>query len=152
VDYYIFDALQAGEWSIVIEKQPPNHQIGLGVYPAYGGAWYSDRSEQGDNKLVVDLPRSGRYILKVNEVNGKRSVSGYELGSVFVPSPDNYEPNDKAEIASTVPGTGEIVATILPKGDHDYYAFQTDKAGEWSISIKSQPKNHQARLSTLRNF
>ena len=146
VDYYIFDAPQAGEWSIVIENQPPNHQIELGVYPAYGGSWYPDRSEKGDNKLVVDLPRSGRYILKVNEVNSKRSVSGYDLGTVFVPSPDTYEPNNKAEIASTVPGTGEIVATVLPKGDHDYYSFKTDKAGEWSISIKTQPKNHQIGL------
>ncbi len=146
VDYYMFRALESGEWTISIDKQPSSQQIGIGVYPASGGSWLTDNSEKGDNKLIVDLPQPGPYILKVHDINNKRSVSGYKLGSKFIPSTDKFEPNNRAVIASTVHGTGDIVATILPKGDNDYFIFDTKKAGEWNISISSQPDNWQIGL------
>lgn len=146
IDYYKFNAPKSGEWTVSIDKQPTTHQIELGVYPADGGSWYADQSDKGDNKLVVDIPKGGFYILKVNEANRKRSVSGYNLKSTFIPNPDNYEPNNKATIASIIPGTGEIIATILPKNEYDYYIFDTDKAGEWSITVAKQPDTWQIGL------
>ncbi len=132
-DYRIIDIAKQGRWSISVAQTPPGMVIGLGVHHAGGGNWLADQSPKGDKKLVVDLARPGKYILRATDINGTRSIEPYKLNLKFVESPDEHEPNNAVAIAADISINSTIIGTILPKGDADYFQVDIGSQGEWVI-------------------
>ncbi len=139
-DFYLVDVPDQGEWTIAIAGAPQGMTVGLGVHPAGGGNWLPDRSDRGDGQLVVDLPAAGKYILRVKDDNGGRSIAPYHLDLTFKPTGDKYEPNHNAAIAPPIPADGAISGTILPAGDADFYLVDVPDQGEWTIAITGAPQ------------
>ncbi len=145
-DYYLADFNRAGEWTIAIAAKPDNLAPVLGVHPAGGGNWLPDRSPKNDNKLVVDIKWPGKYVLRVTDNNQSRSIDPYVIKLQYKPSPDRSEPNDNAGTAQPVSVNDDIIGTILPTGDADYYSAHFPKQGEWSITIVEKPGKLQLGL------
>ncbi|MBM9538732.1 hypothetical protein, partial [Desulfobulbus alkaliphilus] len=79
-DHYLFEAPHHGEWTITTQAAPPGVELAIGVFPYPSGAWLSDRARDDSNKLVVDLPEPGKYVLRVSgRTRSMRSVEPYRL-------------------------------------------------------------------------
>ena len=146
-DEYLIEAPHHGEWKIRIAEQPSGVGVKLGVYPAPNGNWLPDMSSDQTGELVVDLPKPGPYLLRVTGADSKmRSVAPYKLDLVFTPSPDKHEPNQTADKATPIEGSGSIIGTILPRGERDEYLFKAPHHGEWKIRVDTQPDGVEAKL------
>ena len=140
-DHFVVTVPDAGEWTIRAVTQPSGINLAFGVYPALGGNWLPDRSPNGDDQLVVDLPAPGRYLLRIADEHGNRSVGAYEVETSFQPTGDAHEPNNAAPTAATIAASGTLTGTILPQGDQDFFIFEAPQGGQWSVTIDSQPQN-----------
>jgi hypothetical protein len=140
-DHFVFDAPHHGEWTIAIDTAPPGVELALGAYPHPSGGWLPDRARDDADRLVVDLPQPGKYVLRVNaKESAMRSVEPYRLALRFIASPDEFEPNANVAQATPIEGTRTIVGTILPAGDQDHFVFDAPRAGEWTIVIIEEPE------------
>ena len=148
-DFYKFEASHQGELTVEIISQPKGLNLELRLHPKPDGSilTYSDNSAKGDGKIVIDIPQAGTYYLEVISGSYKSSVEKYDLKMSFIPSPDKYGENNSYESAADVPINGNLIATILPKYDKDFYKFKASHQGELTVEIISQPKDLNLELS-----
>ena len=84
--------------------------------------------------------RPGDYYLEVHDGNDDASAPDpYTLALVFTPSIDAHETNNAFGTASEVTANQRWRATILPKGDVDWYRFTVDRQGEFRGAITNVP-------------
>ena len=149
-DEFVFTAPQHGEWTLAIAEAPPGVDIELGVYPAPNGGWLPDMSPNGDGRLVVDLPEPADYILRVwGRTGGMESDTPYRIDAAFTPSPDRFEPNHDVEQAQAISGTGQLVGTVLPRGERDQFIFDVPHHGAWTIAIAEAPDGVDVELGVF---
>jgi len=139
-DEFIFEADHHGEWTIKIADQPEGLNLSLGVYPHPDGGWLTDMSPSGDGQIVVDLPSPGKYVLRANAASGNhRSVAPYRLDIKYARSPDVSEPNNSVDTARSIAGSGQILGTILPRGDKDEFIFGASGKQLVTVNIVQTP-------------
>ncbi len=139
-DHFLFEAPHHGQWDIRIADKPAGVELNLGVYPHPNGGWIRDVSPDGDDRLVVDLPAPGKYLLRAwGRDAGMRSVEPYRLGAQFTPSPDAFEPNNATDTGPAIDGATSIIGTILPAGDRDHFLFEAPHHGQWEIRVAGKP-------------
>ena len=97
-----------------------------------------------------DLPKPGHYWLQVSDsYDDQRSVQPSTLKVEFTPAEDAAEPNDRPRDAKPLPLGSPVLASILAKGDHDFYAI--DAAGGTSITVRADnvPPNLEVTFRLL---
>ncbi len=138
-DFYQVDVARQGEWTIADRARPDGMKLQFGVHHSGGGNWLADRSPKGDGKLVVDLPEPGRYVLRVIDGAGGRSVDPYLLDLAYAETGDMHEPNQSAATAASVGPDETLTGAILPAGDADFFKVRFPRHGEWTIERQAQP-------------
>jgi uncharacterized protein YdeI (BOF family) len=139
-DEFIFEADHHGEWTVRITDQPKDLGLSLGVYPHPNGGWLPDMSPDDDGQIVVDLPKPGKYVLRAKSVSSSsRSVSPYQLMANFLRSPDLSEPNGTVNTAKSIAGSGQILGTILPRGEQDEYVFSASEKQIVTVTTHKTP-------------
>ena len=84
----------------------------------------------------ADLPQAGRYFLHIGDRDdAERSIEPYQLETRFTPSGDDVEPNGSFAAAKPLAPTGEVRATILPRGDRDWYRIEVEDQGLMEMRI-----------------
>ena len=133
-DEFLIDVPHHGEWQIRLHKPSAGVTLNYGVYPHPNGGWLPDMGPPEDDQLIVDLPKPGRYVLRVwGQQGDMRSIDPYQLDLRFKPSPDQFEPNNAVADAAPIPGNTTLSGTVLPRGDRDEYLFETRSHGQWRI-------------------
>lgn len=149
-DEFVFTAPHHGEWTFTVAEAPPDVDVNLGVYPAPNGGWLPDMAANGDGRLVVDLPEPADYILRVwGRTGGMESETPYRIEAVFTPSLDVFEPNQSAEQAPQISGSGQLTGTVLPRGERDHFIFDAPHHGAWTIAIAHAPAGVDVELGVF---
>jgi len=145
VDWYELVVADQGEMAVTIDEVPEGLDMVFRVWTAEKSVlsdWQSPLRVGGSTEATVDLPRAGRYLLEVRDGrDDARSEQPYRLQVSFTPSGDSREPNDSFGAAAALALGEEIEATILPRGDVDWYRAEIPAAGELLVEIGTVPAN-----------
>ena len=141
-DFFYFDVDHPGAVDVRLDNVPANIDLHARVYNAERGVhlnWIAPLRTGAENHFTIDLPRAGRYYLQI--VDGKddeRSADPYTL-SLSYTAADSFELNNTLGTAADIGAGGDVQATILPRGDHDFYRFEIAAPGEYPISVTNVP-------------
>ncbi len=150
-DHYVFESERHGQWDVHVAERPDEVDVRVGVYPYPNGNWLPDMAGDEADRLVVDLPAPGKYVLRATGANGgMRSIGRYRLETTFTPSADVFEPNNDTESARVVEGSGEIVGTILPRADRDRYRIATTGATILQVQTVDSPPGVDLNIGVFR--
>jgi hypothetical protein len=154
-DYFVLDAPHRGRLSVSttgvpgidIAMQLLDHDLKVvrdwAAAPAAGAPFAFD----------VDLPQTGKYWLLVGDsYDDARSVKPVTLTATLTAAEDAMEPNDRPRDGKPLLLSAPIKASILPRGDHDFYRL--DAAGApLTVKASQVPKNIDLALRLLdENF
>jgi hypothetical protein len=104
--------------------------------------WFAPLKQGGDTQGVIDLAEAGRYYLEVHDGSDDAdSDQPYTLSTVFTPTVDENEPNNAFGAAKALAFGAPMPATILPRGDADWYHIDVDEHGELAVAITGVPAN-----------
>lgn len=138
-DWYYLDVTHQGELQLSVTQAPANLDINVRVWNANKDAisnWFAPLAKGGNVTDTIDLPASGRYYLEVVDGGSDaRSIQPYTLGTKFIASADNGEPNNTLEAAAPVKLDTTIPANILPVNDADWCRLEITTTGELHVLI-----------------
>jgi hypothetical protein len=145
VDWYRVTVSHHGELQVTVSHVPSNLDIQFRVWNQERSVitnWYAPLAKGGNTEGVVDIAAAGDYYLEVRDGNDDANAPDpYTLALVFTPSIDTHEPNNAFGMAADVTANQHWRATILPKGDVDWYRFTVDHQGEFRVAITNVPAN-----------
>ena len=145
VDWYAVDVEDQGELTVKVTEPPENLDISFRIWNADKYAisgWFAPLAVGGPVEGVFDLPEPGRYFIEMRDgKNDDRSATPFTTELSFIPSGDTSEPNKIFGKAAPLALDEEIKATILPKGDVDWYRIEAAQAGELQIAATNVADN-----------
>ncbi len=144
-DWYRVDVDEQGALDIAITDVPENLDINFRVWTSdkatYTG-WHAPLAAGGENRAVVDLVTAASYILEVRDGrDDQRSIDSYALSLAFAPTRDRLERNNSFGAATPLKLGATVNATILPKGDVDWYRISVPRAGDLNVAITGSATN-----------
>lgn len=141
-DWYVFEVDHPGISHVKIGNSPPNLDLTFRVYNRERSAitgWFAPLRVGAENVAIVDLPITGRYYLElVDGRDDERSAQQYSLELEYVRA-DRYESNNSFGRAADIAVGQPVQGSILPKGDHDWYAFEVGQQGEYEVAVTNVP-------------
>ncbi len=144
-DWYSFTVDHQGELATKITGVAPNLDMVYRVWNANRDVisdWFAPLNKGGDTSGIVDLPEAGRYYLEVHDgSDDEEAEQAYTVTTAFTPTPDQAEPNDNIGSATVLSFDQPVQASILPRGDADWYAVAVDQHGELKVAITPMPAN-----------
>jgi uncharacterized caspase-like protein len=144
-DWFSIDIDHPGELRLLATSSPENLDIHMRVWTSEKSVlrdWFGPLRMGGDVDDFADLPQPGRYFVEI--ADGRSDAASpelFDLKLTFTPEPDQYEPNNSAATAAALTPGGEILFNILPRGDTDWFRFETASAGELAAVIDEGPEN-----------
>lgn len=139
IDWYVLNVDHHGELRVDLTEVQDAQDLILRVWTGNKDAltgWYKPEAKGADTNAVIDLPSAGRYWLEVRDnYDDARAIEPYRLTSGFTPSKDQTEPNNRFADAAVIKPNDELLATILPLRDIDWYAFEVPHHGELRLSL-----------------
>ncbi len=145
-DWFELKPAQHGELTVTIAAGPQNLGTRLAVHPE-GGNWISDLSPADDNKFIVDFASPITHYFRVDSSSNQRSIEPYQLSMIYRESVDIFEPNSSAKEAKSIPISGDVFGTILPRYDQDWFELNPTQHGELTIEIAGAPQDLGTRLA-----
>ena len=143
-DWIAVMADDQGELIVQVNAAPPELDLSVRLWNADGAAissWVSALAVGGPLEARFDLPSSGRYILELRDGrNDQRSAMPFEVALAFKPTGDRGEPNDTIGAATPLGFDDPRSATILPKGEVDWFAVSAERQGELSVELTGSPQ------------
>ena len=138
-DWFVMEVPDQGQLELHISAAPEKLALWIEVYDAdarrIAGPFYAARPGV-ENLASADLPKAGRYFLHIGDRNdAERAIEPYQLETRFTPSGDDVEPNGSFAQAKPLAPAGEIEATILPRGDRDWYRIAVEDQGRLEVHI-----------------
>jgi Caspase domain len=144
VDWYRVAVSHQGELKVTVSNVPANLAVQFRIWNQERDVitnWYTPLAKGGNTEGVVDIAPAGDYYLEVRDSSEANSPDPYTLTLVFTPSIDPHEPNNAFGTAADVTANQHWRATMLPKGDVDWYRFTVDRQGEFRVDITHVPAN-----------
>jgi hypothetical protein len=144
-DWLKIDVDHPGELLVDAIEVPENLDISFRILNAEQTdmtGWIAAPRPGGDTTGSADLPGSGWYFIEIRDGgNDSGAVAPFNLRTLFTPSPDQYEPNDSARLATTMSANGEVAFNILPRGEADWFKVDVGEPGELAVNIDEGPDN-----------
>ena len=151
-DFFGFDAPHRGHIKATATGLP-NIEVAMRLYDADRNVvrdWGTAPAAGVDLVYESDLPKPGHYWLQISDsYDDQRSVQPSALKVEFTPAEDAAEPNDRPRDAKPLPLGAPVQASILSKGDRDFYAI--DAAGGTSLTVRADnvPQNLEVTFRLL---
>jgi hypothetical protein len=144
-DWYRVDVDEQGELRLSITEVPKDLDVVFRVWNAEHQSmtsWFAPLRAGGETEGSVDLPAAGSYVIEVRDGNNNaRSIIPYALRLAFTPTKDRAEPNNTFGTSTPLKLGASLWATILPRGDVDWYRISTHRPGDMTILINESPPN-----------
>jgi len=145
VDWILVMADDQGELNVRVATPPDNLDLAVRLWNADGEAitgWVSALAVGGPLNASFDVARPGQYLLELRDGhNDARSAVPFEVALNLRPTGERGEPNDSIRTATPLQFEDTVAATILPKGDADWYAIDAEVPGELTVSLTQPPTN-----------
>ncbi len=142
-DWYRISVDRHGELTVLITEVPKNLDLGIRVWNGDKGAisgWIPPLKAGGDTEAVVDLPGPGLYVIEVRDGhNDNRSAQPFLTTLTYKPSVDRFGNNNSFGRSTPLAISETVQATILPKGDSDWYRLGVDEQGELKVLFNNVP-------------
>lgn len=139
-DHYVFEVDHPGAVNISVTNVPANQDLTFRVYNRERSAitgWVAPLRAGADTEGVADLRTAGHYYIELVDNKGdERSAEQYTLSLEYMRA-DDYEHNNTYGTAADIGASAQ--GSILPKGDHDWYAFEAAGQGEYELAITNVP-------------
>jgi hypothetical protein len=139
VDWYRLDVEQHGQLRVWIEDVVDPLDIVVRVRNADKDpltGYFKPSAKGAPTEVLADLPAPGRWWLEVRDnYDDARAIEPYRLRSELTPSKDRFEPNDSFSQAVEMAPSGTLQATILPRGDVDWYVLEVPHQGELRLAL-----------------
>ncbi len=155
IDWFSVDVDEQGELQIAVTQVPEKLDI---VYRVWNddatviSGWLAPLRAGGDTIHNIDLPNPGRYFIEVRDSrDDQRSVEAYAIELNFVPSKDRGEPNNSFGTALSLKLGVPMKATILPRGDSDWYRVSLAQAGTIKLQINDMPADLDVVMRVWNN-
>ncbi len=153
VDGYRFDTPHPGVVNLAITNVPADLELQFRVYDANHRLhrnWVNPLRAGAENLAVLDLPTAGRWYLAIQDSGGDAwSPDPYTLQLEFVAA-DSFEPNGDLGSARPIALGQAVQASILPKGDNDWFAFDVAASGTIEVSLTDVPEEIDLHFRVLR--
>ncbi|TWT45746.1 hypothetical protein RAS1_21760 [Phycisphaerae bacterium RAS1] len=141
-DWYAFDVPRLGAATIRFSQMAPEvdlHFRVLNSERADISGWLAPLKAGADNQAVVDLPAAGRYYIESGDGrNDAGAPAPYRLDLSY-DAGDAAEPNNSAGAATRIEPNAQLLASILPRGDQDWFAFTVDHPGIVEVALTGVP-------------
>ena len=143
VDLYRFDVPARGALTVDVTDVPAALDVVLRVWNRHGQAftnWQGPQRVGAETHAVFDLPEPGSYFLEARDGNDDaRAAEPFKLKISFAGAIDNVEPNDQIGNAVAIKIGDVVSATVLPRGDVDFYRFEVERKGRLAIDVIEVP-------------
>lgn len=102
--------------------------------------WQGAPQDGTDTDVIVDVPKAGNYYLELAQSNDNAaSVQSYQLKTTFTPTADVFGANNSfADAAPLAPDSPQL-AYIFPRGEHDWFTFQSPGRAQARVLISRVP-------------
>jgi hypothetical protein len=142
-DWFRVEAPGQGELAVTIDEGPENLDLHYRVWNVDRQVirdWVAPYRKGGLTEGFADLPAAGSYFLEIVDGNNdERAIDHATLRTVFTATGDLFEPNDGFGSAAPLAPGRAAAATILPRGDADWFAIEVPRAGEVSVLVEDVP-------------
>ncbi len=143
-DWYSFEVSQQGLLNLLITDSPLDLDIAFRLFSPDATditGWQQARAQGGDNDAILNLDQPGFYLLEVADAGDNASSADlYRLRLQFDPG-DRFEPNSSLGQAKLISSGQEVLASINPQRDHDWYSFNVAQPGTLNLLITNSPTN-----------
>jgi hypothetical protein len=143
-DHYRFEAPLAGALTLSAKQMPANIDLAVRLLDAnlqVVADWQVAPRPGGDLKVIFDVPRPGTYTLvAADSYNDAEAPQPFWIDLAYASADDGYEPNGTIGSAWPIQLSGEVKATIFPKGDQDWYRFWTEAPGRLEVKAHGVPQ------------
>jgi hypothetical protein len=146
-DWYVFEVGRPGRLVLRVSQVPAKLALQLHVRNAEGGGIsevFKPAKPGAQTEGQVSIPTKGKYYVQVTDANNAASSEPYTLELRFQTA-DAYEPNNSVGTATPIKlsaeaPAAEVLASILPRGDVDWYQFEVPRRGALRVSLTQVPK------------
>jgi hypothetical protein len=141
-DWYVVDLERQGMLELRVTDVPAALDVHVRVFNAERGLhenWIAPLRAGAELERIVYIAGPGRHYLQVVDGNDDASdPSPYTLSVQYTPG-DAFEPNNSFGAATALATDAEVFASILPKGDEDWYVCDVPRRGALHVSITQPP-------------
>lgn len=157
-DYFQIELTSPGVLTATLRNIPEGQRYNLELFSQnqqpVGGRTVATSARAGDFTKKICTP--GTYYLKIDgRVSGFltrfNSPEPYELELSYYVD-DVYECNDAFGDAIPINPCTEVVGSIFPSRDEDYYQIEIEQAGDYFVTLRDVPANISARVEILDEF
>jgi uncharacterized caspase-like protein len=149
VDWLRIEVDHPGELQFIVTQVPPDLDVNIRVHNQDKQVlqnWVAPARMGADTIGFADLPAAGAYYLEIADGrNDGRAITTMRIETRFIPTADQYEPNDSYGLATPISPGGEIAFNILPLRDTDWFQIRVDQPGELWIEIDEGPEDLDLR-------
>jgi hypothetical protein len=142
-DHYRFEVPLAGALTVSAKQMPATIDLVARLLDAnlqVVADWQVAPRPGGDLDVVFDVPRPGTYTLvTADNYNDAEAPQPFWISLAYAPALDGYEPNGTIGAAWPIELSGEVKATIFPKGDQDWYRFWAEQPGRIEVKAHGVP-------------
>lgn len=144
-DWFRIDAPSQGELALTIDEGPEDLDLKFRVWDANREVmqgWIKPYRKGGLTEGFVDFPSAGTYFIEVSDDGDDgRSIEHAIMRTQFTPTNDIAEPNNTFGQSRPFPEGNVITATILPRGDHDWYELTAPRSGAFLVTVTEVDKS-----------
>jgi len=142
-DWYRFDVPRQGRLKLRLSG-PTNLDLSFRLFNADIrdlSGWRSAPGVGADNEDLLHLKQPGTYYLEIADGHDDaETTESYTLTLEYQPG-DDFEPNNRLGAAAAITPGQDVLASINPQGDHDWYAFTVDRQGTLDFLVTNPPDN-----------
>ncbi|MFC1621580.1 hypothetical protein ACFL2G_04690 [Candidatus Omnitrophota bacterium] len=140
-DYFKIQVESASQLTLSLSNVPDELTPHIIIHDVAGN-WISNTAafagEDIEHFLEITVP--GEYFIHLKDkYNNCSSQEEYALGISLDSGADQYEPNHDFEHAKEINIRQEVVSTVFPKADQDYFVFNIEEKGILYIGMLEVP-------------
>ena len=142
-DWFSVDIAEQGQAVLELAQAVPDLELVVRLW---------DREQAGQNwmplnvgqPVAFDINKPGIYRFELRDGgDDERSLGQYRINSAFKPTGDRREPNDTFGTATPITSGEELVGTLFPASDADWFLLDLAEQGRVSLLLSAEPAGLQ---------
>lgn len=145
-DWFSVDIAEQGQAALELTQAVPDLELVVRLWDREQAArdWVPLNPGQ---PALFDIGKAGTYRFELRDSgDDERSLAQYRIKSAFRPTGDKREPNDTFGTASPIVSGEELVGTLFPANDGDWFLMDLAEQGRLSVLLAAEPTGVQPLL------
>ena len=142
-DWYYFDLPGRCKLHVLVTDVPKDMDVAIRIFNADAGVvydWYAPAHPGEKTENTYDFKDPGRYYIQVaDSYSDVRSTATYTLAFDISVAVDPLEASDRWVDALPIAADKEVMESIFPKGDTDWFKLAVPTPGTLQVNITNYP-------------